>query len=312
MSALTATLDRLVMNPAFHDVLAILKGARNGLVYGARVRGPHALVMSLIFQSGPFVPSPLTVRALQRDLRMTPVGRRPPPPSLASSSMLTWVLALRRTCPTRSQVAAAPAVRVPRDQAALAQPGPVRRHLQDGAPRAEDARRRQAALDGHVLGRTRRWVGRLWREERRQRAGASSSLSLLAPPFALAVADAGSPAHRSSSTSSRASSPRSSRARRPPSPSRPPRRARPPPTGSRSRRATRTPSRARRTPRCSRCTPPSRGGSSCTCLGRGGTGCTAAWSAACRCVSSSSFPPVGSARSTSRTASRLRHFDEVS
>ncbi|GAA5855886.1 hypothetical protein JCM9279_001157 [Rhodotorula babjevae] len=54
MSALTATLDRLVLNPAFHDVLAILKGARNGLVYGARVRGPHALVMSLIFQSGPW------------------------------------------------------------------------------------------------------------------------------------------------------------------------------------------------------------------------------------------------------------------
>ncbi|GAA5946177.1 hypothetical protein JCM3775_006308 [Rhodotorula graminis] len=53
-SALTASLDRLVLNPALHDVLAILKGARNGLVYGARVRGPHALVMSLIFQSGPW------------------------------------------------------------------------------------------------------------------------------------------------------------------------------------------------------------------------------------------------------------------
>ncbi|BGP39667.1 hypothetical protein JCM10450v2_003637 [Rhodotorula kratochvilovae] len=52
MSALTPILDRLVTNPAFHDVLAILKGARNGLVYGARVRAPHALVMTLIFHSG--------------------------------------------------------------------------------------------------------------------------------------------------------------------------------------------------------------------------------------------------------------------
>ncbi|GAA5843406.1 hypothetical protein JCM5353_001189 [Sporobolomyces roseus] len=52
MSGLQATLDQVVRNPAYHDILAILKGARNGLVYGARVRGPHALVMSLIFQSG--------------------------------------------------------------------------------------------------------------------------------------------------------------------------------------------------------------------------------------------------------------------
>ncbi|GAA5966422.1 hypothetical protein JCM8115_002872 [Rhodotorula mucilaginosa] len=50
--AVVAYLDKLVTTPAYHDVLAILKGARNGFVYGARVRGPHALVMSLIFQSG--------------------------------------------------------------------------------------------------------------------------------------------------------------------------------------------------------------------------------------------------------------------
>ena len=59
MRARTATLDRRVMNPAPHDGLAILKGARNGLVYGARVRAPHALVMTLIFHSGRCVlPSP--------------------------------------------------------------------------------------------------------------------------------------------------------------------------------------------------------------------------------------------------------------
>ncbi|ORY92440.1 Tim17/Tim22/Tim23/Pmp24 family-domain-containing protein [Leucosporidium creatinivorum] len=47
-----AALTRFVQNPAYHDVLAILKGARNGLVYGARVRFPHALVMTILFQSG--------------------------------------------------------------------------------------------------------------------------------------------------------------------------------------------------------------------------------------------------------------------
>ncbi|GAA5845074.1 hypothetical protein JCM11251_000002 [Rhodosporidiobolus azoricus] len=50
--SVVTTLDRIVTNPAFHDVLAILKGARNGLVYGAKVRAPHALVMTLIFHSG--------------------------------------------------------------------------------------------------------------------------------------------------------------------------------------------------------------------------------------------------------------------
>lgn len=44
-----AQLDRIVTNPAYHDVLAILKGARNGFVYGVRVRTPHALIMTLIF-----------------------------------------------------------------------------------------------------------------------------------------------------------------------------------------------------------------------------------------------------------------------
>ncbi|GAA5967649.1 hypothetical protein JCM21900_006729 [Sporobolomyces salmonicolor] len=52
MTGVHSALDRLVTNPAYHDVLAILKGARNGLVYGARVRAPHALVMTLVFHSG--------------------------------------------------------------------------------------------------------------------------------------------------------------------------------------------------------------------------------------------------------------------
>ena len=37
-----------------HDLLAIVKGFRNGLVYGAKVRFPHALVMTFLFQSGSY------------------------------------------------------------------------------------------------------------------------------------------------------------------------------------------------------------------------------------------------------------------
>jgi hypothetical protein len=38
-------------NPSFHDFLSIVKGARNGAVYGAKIRFPHALVMTLLFRS---------------------------------------------------------------------------------------------------------------------------------------------------------------------------------------------------------------------------------------------------------------------
>jgi len=47
-----AALNSFIANPAFHDYLAILKGARNGLVYGVKIRFPHALVMSVLFGRG--------------------------------------------------------------------------------------------------------------------------------------------------------------------------------------------------------------------------------------------------------------------
>lgn len=40
--------DRLL-----RELLAIVKGFRNGLVYGAKIRLPHALVMTLLFRSEP-------------------------------------------------------------------------------------------------------------------------------------------------------------------------------------------------------------------------------------------------------------------
>nr|AOR51711.1 peroxisomal membrane protein 4 [Phaffia rhodozyma] len=45
-------INTFVANPSYKDYLAILKGARNGLVYGAKIRFPHALVMTLLFHRG--------------------------------------------------------------------------------------------------------------------------------------------------------------------------------------------------------------------------------------------------------------------
>jgi len=42
----------ILANPAYHDYLAILKGARNGFVYGVKVRFPHALIMAILFGRG--------------------------------------------------------------------------------------------------------------------------------------------------------------------------------------------------------------------------------------------------------------------
>lgn len=48
-------LDALLLNPALHDFLAIVKGARNGFVYGVKVRFPHALIMAILFGRGEYV-----------------------------------------------------------------------------------------------------------------------------------------------------------------------------------------------------------------------------------------------------------------
>ena len=48
MSALSA----ILADPAYHDYLAIIKGARNGFVYGVKVRFPHALIMAILFGRG--------------------------------------------------------------------------------------------------------------------------------------------------------------------------------------------------------------------------------------------------------------------
>ena len=50
-------LQAIVADPAYHDYFAILKGARNGFVYGAKVRFPHALIMAILFGRGEYVPA---------------------------------------------------------------------------------------------------------------------------------------------------------------------------------------------------------------------------------------------------------------
>jgi len=47
-----SSIQEFITNPAYHDYLAILKGARNGLVYGVKVRFPHALIMAILFGRG--------------------------------------------------------------------------------------------------------------------------------------------------------------------------------------------------------------------------------------------------------------------
>jgi peroxisomal membrane protein 4 len=39
----------ILADPKYQPLLALIKGARNGIVYGAKVRFPHALVMTLLF-----------------------------------------------------------------------------------------------------------------------------------------------------------------------------------------------------------------------------------------------------------------------
>ncbi|KAK9471350.1 Tim17/Tim22/Tim23/Pmp24 family-domain-containing protein [Dipodascopsis tothii] len=45
-------LDRVVTSGDYHDFLTLVKGARNGAVYGAKVRFSHALVTALLFRRG--------------------------------------------------------------------------------------------------------------------------------------------------------------------------------------------------------------------------------------------------------------------
>ncbi|KAK7206179.1 Tim17/Tim22/Tim23/Pmp24 family-domain-containing protein [Myxozyma melibiosi] len=44
--------NSVALDPKYHDVLEVVKGVRNGAVYGAKIRFPHALVMTFLFRNG--------------------------------------------------------------------------------------------------------------------------------------------------------------------------------------------------------------------------------------------------------------------
>ncbi|TGZ83923.1 peroxisomal membrane protein 4 [Ascodesmis nigricans] len=65
-SAASDALTRIILDPRFHTPLSILKGFRNGLVYGTKIRFPHALVMVLLFRSGTFRQKASTILNMTR------------------------------------------------------------------------------------------------------------------------------------------------------------------------------------------------------------------------------------------------------
>jgi hypothetical protein len=54
IKSLERRLEPIILNPAYHDVLSLVKGMRSGIVYGSKIRFPHALVMVFLFRSGTF------------------------------------------------------------------------------------------------------------------------------------------------------------------------------------------------------------------------------------------------------------------
>lgn len=44
VKSLEQSLEKIVLDPKYHDILMLVKAVRNGVVYGAKIRFPHALV----------------------------------------------------------------------------------------------------------------------------------------------------------------------------------------------------------------------------------------------------------------------------
>ncbi|XP_051931248.1 peroxisomal membrane protein 4 [Hippocampus zosterae] len=52
LKTLLYTVNHLLQQEKYKAALAIFKGFRNGAVYGAKIRAPHAFVMTFLFRSG--------------------------------------------------------------------------------------------------------------------------------------------------------------------------------------------------------------------------------------------------------------------
>lgn len=47
-----STIDSIINDPHYHELFSIIKGVRNAIVYGVKIRFPHAVIMSLLFGKG--------------------------------------------------------------------------------------------------------------------------------------------------------------------------------------------------------------------------------------------------------------------
>nr|XP_027801105.1 peroxisomal membrane protein 4 [Marmota flaviventris] len=52
LQALLKAVNALLRKRRYHAALTLIKGFRNGIVYGVKIRAPHALVMTFLFRSG--------------------------------------------------------------------------------------------------------------------------------------------------------------------------------------------------------------------------------------------------------------------
>ncbi|KAF2836418.1 peroxisomal membrane protein 4 [Patellaria atrata CBS 101060] len=52
LKSIEAAIEKIILDPRYHAPLTLVKGVRNGIVYGTKIRFPHALVMMFLFRSG--------------------------------------------------------------------------------------------------------------------------------------------------------------------------------------------------------------------------------------------------------------------
>jgi len=108
MDAAKDALTAIVLDPKYHDVLALVKGFRNGIVYGWKVRFPHALVMTFLFRSQKYAlsvlslhpPAPLSMLHTVRWARTSSSSLTPAARTRSTSAALC--LSTSRSCCCKS------------------------------------------------------------------------------------------------------------------------------------------------------------------------------------------------------------------
>ncbi|KAG7660428.1 uncharacterized protein J8A68_006054 [[Candida] subhashii] len=60
-------MSSIFINPLFRPLLEIIRSSRNGIVYGGKIRFSHALVINLLYRSGPLRPRLISILKATRD-----------------------------------------------------------------------------------------------------------------------------------------------------------------------------------------------------------------------------------------------------